>query len=74
MKEYEIVCTYLNGCAGAAHPLRSFDEATLSDPADYIRSKHSDEFDRFTREEREDGTVVYSFSGTVTYIYEFTEL
>ena len=34
MKEYEIVCTYLNGCAGSAYPLNSFDEAELADPAD----------------------------------------
>ena len=26
MKEYEIVFTYLNGCAGAAYPQRSFEE------------------------------------------------
>lgn len=74
MKEYEIVCTYLNGCAGAAHPTRSFDEAELADPADYIRSKHSVDFDKFVREDRDDGTVVYTHSGTVTYIYEFTEV
>ena len=37
MKEYEIAITFLNGCAGAAYPQTSFDEAVLSDPADYIR-------------------------------------
>ena len=31
MKEYEIICTYLNGCAGAAYPLTSFEEAELTD-------------------------------------------
>ena len=30
MKEYEIVLTYLNGCAGAAHPLTTFEEAELN--------------------------------------------
>ena len=40
MKDYEIAATYLNGCAGSAYPLTSFEEVTLSDPADYIRSKH----------------------------------
>ena len=74
MKEYEIVCTYLNGCAGAAHPTRSFEEAELADPANYIKDKHPADFDKFTREERENGTIVYTYSGTVTYIYEFTEL
>ena len=36
MREYEIVLTYLNGCAGAAYPLTSFEEAELNSPADYI--------------------------------------
>ena len=43
MKEYEIVATYLNGCAGAAHPATSFEEAELNDPADYVKMKHSAE-------------------------------
>ena len=74
MKEYEIVCTYLNGCAGAAHPTRSFDEAELADPADYIRAKHPADFDKFTREDRENGVTVFTCSATVSYIYEFTEI
>ena len=74
MKEYEIVCTYLNGCAGAAHPIRTFEEAELNDPDDYIRSKHKNEFDRFVKEIREDGCIVYTYCCTVTYIYEFTEI
>ena len=47
MKEYEITFTYLNGCAGAAYPQRSFEEAELSDPADYVRRKHGRDFDKF---------------------------
>ena len=75
MTEYEISVTYLNGCAGAAYPLTSFEEAELQDPADYIRAKHSRDFEQFVREDRENGQVVYQFSnGTVTYIYEFTPL
>lgn len=74
MKEYEIVCTYLNGCAGAAHPIRTFEEAELSGPEDYIREKHSADFHRFTKEIRDDGKIIYTFAGTVTYIYEFTEI
>ena len=31
MKEYEIVLTYLNGCAGAAYPQVSFEEAEVKD-------------------------------------------
>ncbi|MBR7179401.1 MAG: hypothetical protein IKD27_07800 [Oscillospiraceae bacterium] len=74
MKEYEIVLTYLNGCAGAAYPQRSFDEAELADPADYIRHRHGPDFDKFEKEIRDNGQIVYTRRGTVTYIYEFTEL
>lgn len=74
MKEYEIVCTYLNGCAGAAHPIRTFEEVEIDDPEDYIRTKHAADFDRFTKEIRQDGRIVYAFSDSVTYIYEFTEI
>lgn len=74
MKEYEITFTYLNGCAGAAYPQNQFDEAELSDPADYVRRKHGADFDKFEKEVRPNGQVVYAWRGAVTYIYEFTEL
>lgn len=75
MKEYEIVCTYLNGCAGDAYPLTSFEEAELRDPEDYIRSKHSKDFDAFVKEVQPGGLIVYTFdNGTIRYIYEFNEL
>jgi len=75
MKEYEIVCTYLNGCAGEAHPIRSFDEAEVNDPMDYIRSKHPVDHHKFLQENRPDGQVTYRFdNGCVSYIYEFTLL
>lgn len=74
MKEYEIVLTFLNGCAGAAYPQQSFEEAELRDPADYIRRKHGPDFDKFVREDRPDGQVVYTLRSGVTYIYEFNEL
>ena len=74
MKEYEIVLTYLNGCAGAAYPLTSFEEKELADPADYIREKHGKDFDKFEKEVRPNGQIVYAWRGAVTYIYEFTEL
>ena len=72
MKEYEVVCTYLNGCAGAAHP--TFEEVEITSTDDYIRALHSKDFDRFVKEVRENGQIVYTFSDTVTYIYEFTEI
>ena len=74
MKEYEIVITFLNGCAGAAYPQQSFDEAELADPADYIRRKHGRDFDKFECETRPNGQIVYTLRSGVTYIYEFTEL
>ena len=74
MKEYEIVVKYLNGCAGAAYPQTSFEEAELADPADYIRAKHSKDFDKFQKEVLPDGRIVYTYRCGVTYIYEFTEL
>ena len=75
MKEYEIVCTYHNGCAGEAYPLTSFEEAEISDPADYIKQKHTHDFESFVREEPEPGRTIYTFdNGTIRYIYEFTEI
>ena len=75
MKEYEIACTYLNGCAGAAYPQNSFEEAELTNTDDYIRSKHRKEFDQFQKEVLPSGQIVYKFdNGAVTYIYEFTEI
>lgn len=74
MTEYEIVCTYLNGCAGAAHPQTTFEEAELSSTDDYIREKHARDFDKFQKEIRYNGQIVYTYQSTVTYIYEFTPL
>ena len=75
MKAYEIVATFLNGCAGAAHPQTFFEEAELENTDDFVRTKHSCDFERFVKEIRENGQIVYTFDiGTVTYIYEFTEI
>lgn len=74
MKEYEIVATFLNGCAGAAYPQTSFEEASLGDPADYVKAKHGKDFEKFTKEIRPNGQVVFTYNCGVTYIYEFTEL
>lgn len=75
MKEYEIVFTFLNGCAGAAHPQTSVLEAEAVSADEFVRAKHGKDFDRFVKEIRPNGQIVYTFDyGTVTYIYEFTEL
>ena len=60
MKEYEIVLTYLNGCAGAAHPLTTFEEAEL---------------DQFETEIPQPGKEIWKLdTGCVSYTYEFNEL
>jgi hypothetical protein len=75
MKEYEIVAKFLNGCAGAAHPQTFFEEAELDSTDAFVRAKHGKDFDKFQKEILDDGRTVYTYSnGTVTYIYEFTEL
>lgn len=75
MKEYEIVAKFLNGCAGAAHPQTFFEEAELASTDDFVRTKHGKDFDKFVKEILDDGRTVYTYdNGTVTYIYEFTEL
>jgi len=74
MKEYEVLATFLNGCAGEAHPQKDFDEVELNDPADYVRAKHSVDFNKFTKEVNDDTTIYRYDNGTVTYIYEFTEI
>lgn len=74
MKEYEIAITFLNGCAGAAYPQITFDEAALAHTDDYIRARHGKDFDRFQKEVLPGGQIKYTFRSGVTYIYEFTEL
>ena len=73
MKEYEVVATYLNGCAGEAYPQRSFEEVELKDPMDYIRTKHPVDFAKFVRQDGD--TITYTYdNGCIKHIYEFTEI
>ena len=74
MKDYEIVITFLNGCAGAAYPQTTIDEAALANTDDYIRARHGKDFDRFQKELLPSGQIRYTFHSGVTYIYEFTQL
>lgn len=75
MKEYEIVAKFLNGCAGAAHPQTFFEEAELANTDDFVRTKHGGDFEKFQKDTRENGQIVYTYdNGTVCYIYEFTEI
>ena len=75
MKEYEIVAKFYNACAGSARPQTFFEEAELSSTDDFVRAKHGKDFEKFTKDLRPGGQTVYTFdNGSVTYIYEFTEL
>lgn len=75
MTEYEIVATFLNGCAGEAHPQTFFEEAELENTDTFVRAKHGKDFEKFVKEILDDGRILYTFdNGTVTYKYEFTEL
>ena len=75
MKEYEIVAKFYNACAGTSRPQTFFEEAELDSTDGYVRMKHSQEYDKFTKEVLADGRIIYKYdNGSVTYIYEFTEL
>ena len=75
MKEYEIVAKFFNACAGSSRPQTFFEEAELENPDEYVRVKHSKDFDKFSREITPTGQIVYRYdNGSVMYAYEFTEL
>ena len=75
MKEYEIVAKFCNACAGSSRPQTFFEEAELNNTDDFIRMKHSKDFDQFKKEVLSDGRILYTYdNGSVTYSYEFTEL
>lgn len=75
MKEYEIVAKFCNACAGSSRPQTFFEEAELASTDDFVRMKHSRDFDQFIKEILPDGRIIYKFdNGSVTYSYEFTEL
>ena len=75
MKEYEIVAKFYNACAGDSRPQTFFEEAELASTDDFVRMKHSRDFEKFVKEVLPSGQVVYTYNnGTVCYIYEFTEI
>lgn len=74
MKEYEIVARFYNACAGSSRPETYFEEKELNSTDEYIRMKHSRDFDKFTKEIMPNGQIVYKYdNGSVSYTYEFTE-
>ena len=75
MAEYEMVAKFCNACAGSSRPQTFFEEAELESTDNYVRQKHSRDFDKFTKEVLADGRIIYRYdNGSVTYSYEFTEL
>lgn len=75
MTEYEIVAKFYNACGGAGRPQTFFEEAELANTDDFVRMKHGKDFEKFSKEERSDGQIVYTYdNGSVAYVYEFTEL
>ena len=75
MKEYEIVARMYNACAGSGRPQTFFEEAELNDPDDYVRMKHGEKFSQFTKELNSAGQMIYKWdNGSVSYVYEFTEV
>ena len=75
MKEYEIVAKFCNACAGSSRPQTFFEDAELNNTDDFVRMKHSKDFNQFKKEVLSDGRILYTYdNGSVTYSYEFTEL
>lgn len=75
MKEYEIVAIFCNACAGSDRPQTFFEEAELNSPEEYVRTKHSRNYQEFSREVLDDGRIVFLLdNGSVSYRYEFTEI
>jgi hypothetical protein len=75
MKEYEIVAKFCNACAGSSRPQTFFEEADLESTDDFVRMKHSKDFEKFKKDTLSDGRILYTYdNGSVTYSYEFTEL
>ena len=75
MKEYEIVAKFCNACAGSTRPETFFEEAELASTDEFVRIKHSKDFDKFKKEVLSDGRILYTYdNGSVMYSYEFTEI
>lgn len=74
MKEYEVVAKMYNACAGSGRPQTFFEEAELENTDDYVRMKHGKDFSKFEKGIQE-GQIIYRFSnGSISYVYEFTEI
>ena len=75
MKEYEIVTKFCIACAGSTRPQTYFEESELNNPDDFVRMKHSRDYEKFKKDILPDGRIMFTYdNGSVSYSYEFTEL
>ncbi len=74
MREFEVVFTYLNGCAGEAYPTTTIEEMELESPESFLKEKFGKDFPLFTKEILGPNQTRFRFdNGTLVYIYEFNE-
>ncbi len=74
MREFEVVFTYLNGCAGEAHPITTIEEMELTSPESFLEEKFGKDFPLFEKEVLSPTQTRFRFdNGTMVYIYEFNE-
>lgn len=74
-KEYEVVHEIFNECANNQMRDVFFEETEIEDLEAYVRSRHKDKEVEMTREDLEDGTVIYHVNaGGLSQRYTFTEL
>ncbi len=71
MREFEVVLTYLNGCAGEAYPVTTIEEMELESPERFLQEKFGKDYAGFVEEAP--GRFRFD-NGTVVYIYEFNEI
>lgn len=75
MKEYEVVREIFNSCSNNQMRDVFFEEAKIEDPEAYIRERHKDHDLKLTREELEDGTILYHVNTSgILQRYTFTEI
>lgn len=74
MKEYEVVAKMFNACAGSGRPQTFFEEIEIENTDDYIRMKHGKDYSKFQKENNADKIIYHYDNGSVSYVYEFTEL
>lgn len=74
MKEYEVVAKMYNACAGSGRPQTFFEETELENADDYVRMKHGKDFAKFEKEIQRSQIIYHFDNGSVSYVYEFTQV